>query len=851
MIYRSLLAFGCFSMILLSVPAAAQQKDSAHYKTLPASSNYIKSDGYQRRWGTHYRTEWQTPVTFPIAILDTLAGGLTPYQAGGGRQSKSLRLHDKNNREYVLRSIDKSFGKALPDIAQGTFIEDIANDQVTIAHPYAAVTIAPMAEAAGIYHTNPVILYIPKQLALGNFSDEMGNNLYLFEQRPDENWETAANFGNSKNIVGTEKMLEKTREDNDDRVDQEAFVRARIFDLFIGDWGRHEDQWRWSTFKDGKKTTYVPVPRDRDQAYTVFDGSMLQRAIKISGLKHLQTFDSVLKDPIRFNFPARNLDAHITNEVPVATWKSIAEDLQKRLTDNVIDNAMRQLPPEVYNFSGPSIATDLKNRRIHLAEYAEAYANYLAEETDITGSEDDDQFEVIRLNNQETEINIYKITNDGDIKKKPFYHRVFNIANTKEIRLYGLKGNDVYNINGPATDGIKVRIIGGTEKDSYTNTSQTKKKELQVYDSGTENIFAGNAVKKHLSKYPSINHYDYQQNRYDKSKIGPIAFYSFEDRFYVGLAYNKITHGWRKNPYAQRHYLDVKYSISQKAFSTTYKGIFTSALGRWDFKPVLNYDFIRWRNYYGIGNGTILEDVNADYNRMRFRTFQGELGLEQVFQTKHRVSFIPFFQSVDIIADTARYIAKGPTSYQTGLYMNKNFTGAHLEYVYQALNDSILPTKGVSLKLFSAFTYNLYRKDNFTNFGTEANAYLPLGKTFSLAVKAGAATLTGSPEFYQYNRIGGTNTLRGYQRDRFYGNTAVFNQNELRWITDFRTHLVNGKIGLFALYDIGRVWVPNDNSNTWHPGYGGGLILSFFNRITGSVAYAVSPEDASIHLDLI
>src|SRR6476620_6724092 len=96
---------------VISRPAIAQTTDSAHYITMPASAKYHKSAGYQKRWGVHYRPEWHTPVTFKKVNLDTLAGGLTPYQLGGGRQSRSVRLHDANDHEYVLRSIDKSYGK--------------------------------------------------------------------------------------------------------------------------------------------------------------------------------------------------------------------------------------------------------------------------------------------------------------------------------------------------------------------------------------------------------------------------------------------------------------------------------------------------------------------------------------------------------------------------------------------------------------------------------------------------------------------------------------------------------------------------------------------------------------------
>ena len=87
-----------------------------------AGKQYATSAAHQKKWGKHYRQEWNTAVKIRVAMLDTLAGGLTPYQPGGGRQSKTLRLRDAKGKEYVLRSIDKSFGGALPEIAQGTFI---------------------------------------------------------------------------------------------------------------------------------------------------------------------------------------------------------------------------------------------------------------------------------------------------------------------------------------------------------------------------------------------------------------------------------------------------------------------------------------------------------------------------------------------------------------------------------------------------------------------------------------------------------------------------------------------------------------------------------------------------------
>ena len=66
--------------------------------------------------------------------------------------------------------------------------------------------------------------------------------------------------------------------------------------MFIGDWGRQEDQWRWATFEEGDNKIYKPIPRDRDQAYTRLDGVLLSLGIAAAGAGHLETFNYNIKD---------------------------------------------------------------------------------------------------------------------------------------------------------------------------------------------------------------------------------------------------------------------------------------------------------------------------------------------------------------------------------------------------------------------------------------------------------------------------------------------------------------------------------------------------------------------------
>ncbi|HET9280195.1 MAG TPA: hypothetical protein VFN95_18495, partial [Flavitalea sp.] len=155
----NIVPWGLFLFFTFLVGFSSKGQDSSNNsqfpaakKTVIAGKQYAKSSFHQWLWGKHYRKEWTTPVTVSTLNLDTVDGGLTAYEAGGGRQTKTLRLKNAQEKEYVLRSIDKTFGKAMPEIYQGTIVEDVINDQVSTALPYAAITIPAMASAAKIYH---------------------------------------------------------------------------------------------------------------------------------------------------------------------------------------------------------------------------------------------------------------------------------------------------------------------------------------------------------------------------------------------------------------------------------------------------------------------------------------------------------------------------------------------------------------------------------------------------------------------------------------------------------------------------------------------------------------------------
>jgi hypothetical protein len=274
--------------------------------------------------------------------LDTLRGGITSFKEGGSHQSSSLHVKTADGKEYALRSVDKSLSKLVPDIFHHTFIEHIANDEISMSNPYGALGVSGIAQAAGIPHTNPQYLYVPKQKVLDTLNDKYGDRLYLFEQRPSGDWSDADNFKNFKKFISSDELLDKIYEDNSHQADQQAYIKVRLLDMLIGDWDRHLDQFKWGSIDSGNLKLYEPIPTDRDQAFYKFNGILLKNALSAAGIKYMQSFDYKIENVKELYSEKRILDRLLTNKVTLNEWLAGAKNLQESITDNVIEASVKQ-----------------------------------------------------------------------------------------------------------------------------------------------------------------------------------------------------------------------------------------------------------------------------------------------------------------------------------------------------------------------------------------------------------------------------------------------------------------------------------------------------------------------------
>ena len=135
-------------------------KDSTH--TTSASLQYRATKSYKKWMGANYRKVWETPVQARVFNIAEEKGGLAVLKRGGGQQTKSIRLETRQGHQYVLRSLEKFAEGALPQEMKPTFAKDIVQDQISASNPYSAMPAAVLAEYAGVFHTNPELVYVPQ-----------------------------------------------------------------------------------------------------------------------------------------------------------------------------------------------------------------------------------------------------------------------------------------------------------------------------------------------------------------------------------------------------------------------------------------------------------------------------------------------------------------------------------------------------------------------------------------------------------------------------------------------------------------------------------------------------------------
>ncbi|MFC2115779.1 hypothetical protein ACFLTU_04850 [Bacteroidota bacterium] len=826
------------------MPCIEEEETSTEKIPFPAEPVTVTAGTYEAKGikkmflGSLHRSTWLAPVSIPYLNLDTTKSGLTPFALGGGRQTTSLKFLAGDGWEYVFRSVDKNLVNALPLEFRNTFISVMIKEVTATEYPYGAIIASSLLDETDILHARPKLYILPDHPRLGAFQEPFAGLFGMLEERPKDPYDQIPGFMGADDVTRSVGLYRKLYRDNDNYVNAEALGKARAFDILIGDWGRHEDNWKWAGYDRDDKRVYYPIPRDRDHALCRWDGLLPWIADREWAMPMVESFDYDFHDIKSLTWPARHVDRSLLTELDRNDWRNISAYMKLTMTEEAIDKAVATLPPEVIPVSGKEIGDMLKSRSVQLPDAIDDYYLLLAKQVDVVGSNKHEYVEVDRLETGNVSVKMYKKNKEGDIYfDDSLFNREFDKNETREICIYGLDGNDIFKVSGSSKKSIPVRIIGGPGRDEISDNSTVKGlgKHTIIYDNESTVLNLGNETKNKTSNDPEINRYDRKSFKYNTYLPKPLISYSRDDGFVASAGLNLTTHGFRKEEYKSIHDFYLRAgTLGNVQFGA--KNHWKDIMGDWDVGINADYGLnYPYYNFYGLGNNSVKDpDLHdAEYYRVDVKGLMTDFYTEREIFKKgiFRLGFL--FENVD--SDT-----KSDSLFQIqggGIPGSELITlgGINTRFYLDFRDREVFATRGLQFLVentsyitFAGASGNFGLAESYLKFYGTAEVLLPI----TLVVKVGGSINYGQQiPFYKYTYLGQFNNLRGHLRNRFTGDASAYLNSEMRiHLGKVRNIFLPFETGLIGLYDMGKVWLEGSAEGTWHAGYGGGFYISPLTR---------------------
>jgi len=604
----------------------------------------------------------------------------------------------------------------------------------------------------------------------------------------------------------------------------------------LGDWDRHEDQWRWERTKDDTGIVYKPVPRDRDQVYYDGYGVFPWLLSKHLLMAKFQSYGNKITSIGRWNRNARYFDRYFLNGLSEQDWIAQIDFVCNTLTDDLIRQSVKLMPANIYKISGESIVSRLIARRNNIKQQALRYYGILAHTVEIPVTDKNEYFDITNLPDGKLAVKINKLKKDGK-QEQVIYKRTFDPAVTGEIRLYGMDGKDVFAVHGQTSSPIKLRMIGGGDKDTFLiDSTLSGKGNRYIYDRKDEKNNIADNLQAHIRTSTDTNVNKFNKFSFKYNYLQPLLLASYNKDYGLQLVSDFIyqKQGFRKEPYAFRQSLLVNYGLGTNSLLLNYKGDFKTVLGNNDLTiSILSKGPNYTSNFFGVGNESVFLNRDSEkslkYYQNVYNYQDADIRLKHIYGNWTASAGINAqYYKGDDNANHNKFL----NSYNQ-LHPDENvlgsmfYAGAKATITADTRDKGVLPHKGI------------YWSTDITavrGFGSAANHYGQVTSEFGfyfnpdkdsvlvIAARFGGGTTIGSAAYFQQIKIGGNNGLRGYNIDRFTGKSMAYNNMELRLkLFDFVSYVTPGTIGAIAFNDVGRVWSPGENSSQWHDGYGGGI----------------------------
>lgn len=824
----------------------ADQVVSADTVAARPGPQYAAGALHERLLGSGYRHLWVAPVRVEVLDLARFAGGLTPIEPGGGRQTRTLHMRGDDGRRYIFRSVDKFPEQVLPDDLRETFVHRLVQDQMSMFHPTGALVVTRLLDPTGLLNVTPRLVVMPDDPRLGEHRAEFAGMLGQIEERPNEGPDGTPGFAGSSRVVGMDRLRERLEEDPAQRPDAREYLTARLTDFVVGDTDRGSDQWRWAAEErpDGG-LLFRPIPRDRDFAFVRADGLLSPAARMV--FPKMVAFGPSYPSVKALTFSSIHLDRRLLDELPREAWDSVARALQAQLTDEAINWALLAMPPEHLAAEAERLGAALRGRRDGILEIAGRFYDRLAGEVDVRATEEADVLVVDHGLDGSLSVSLSGRT-VGE-----YFHRQFRARETKEVRVYLLEGADRALVRGERNSPIRVRVIGGPGDDVLMDSTSGAAGGISFYDTEGENVFVtgpGTRVDRR-DFYPPEDPEGFFARRVLRdrfrdwgggSSFGPVLDYGEGAGVILGVGAQRTRYGFRRVPFASRLWVDASVASGSGGFGLELGARRARENSPWGASLVLDAEQYHANRFYGFGNAV---PEPGDH--------------ETALVMQDRIRFTPgltYDPSPEVRLELglrARYIDPRPPVGSplgaAGLFGARGhgtIGGWVQAEVDRTTGDGFLRNGYMVTADMELFPGLWDAPGAFGTGGVEARGYLDLGPT--LAMRAGGRKAWGVFPVQDAAFVGGKSSLRGFRYQRFGGDGSIYGSTEMRVPLARVRLLIRGRLGMLGFADAGRVYVDAASPGGWHTGFGAGLSFTTVgSTITASWARG---EEQRLYLDL-
>jgi hypothetical protein len=811
-------------VVLLLIFLGLQRADAQSFQNSAAGDSIILAahPDFQAGWlhtfffGSLWRDIWTTPVRAEVV-----------------HPGDSL-----NTTETFIPFYQDSF-RTLPAELEVLLPVNIVNDQMCMINPFAPLVISPMLEAVHLPfrkgRLSALIITDTSDWENGKINARLGIMQGPWLNIPFDRQDSVSN-----RIINTQHMLDSLEKDHQAYIDELQYLKARLIDILLGDWERSEDQWLWFSIRKNGRTCWRPVPLNHHQAFVRLNG--LLPSVAHLAIPQLANCGDNISSVEHLTLTGQTLDRRILVSYTKQVWDSMATWIQGALTDSVFMEGLHQLPSNIYAKEGKNLFHLLQSRRSQLPKAAEKFYSSASSCVEIHGSNESEYAEIRRMGKHIVALKIY---NHTDFSKAPIYHRLFYDDYTEEVRVLLLGGHDTIALEGDESGTIKVIIDGSIGEYELFDKTKVRSRLASfnpfafngttIYTSNPEiRIPAGRDI--HIANDPTEIMHGQQNIRAQHFHRDWGTEWSFDpwfninpdDGFFIGGGPIWTRYAYRMDPYAEQ--ISMRAGIASR--TGRYRFDATGEFRDW-FHGVRTFLQIHasqldLSNYFGRGNETTYNQSRDDAGFYDIDQRQIFFRASLDFSLQHGLS--ASVGSMLQLIDNNPHDGTLLDSLKPALYNRSlTFLSINARIQIDTRTTSDLSAKRVFFSVEPSFVPSFFDNEHpFYKIRSEFRASAPIHDipATTIAFKVAGEKLWGKYPFFESAFLGGSQSLRGFERQRFSGNASVLGGIEIRSQVAQIPFLVPLWAGISVFTESGRVFLSGERSDRWHASIGGGLWFS-------------------------